>query len=70
MEIYDFDWRNKCVQKVISDLYPGSYVAQILCTGQSSTKGEIFEFLPVLEDSKNNKMQKLSSERLMIKIYQ
>ena len=69
IQIYDFDWRNKCTQKVISDLYPGSFIAQILCTGQSTTEGSKFEFLPVYNTSKNEQ-QRLSSERLAIDIFQ
>ena len=51
------------------DLYPGSYIAQILCQGQSSTTGETLEFLPVL-NLPGRQQQQLSSEKLRIQIYE
>ena len=67
--IYDLDWRGRCTEKVIPDLYPGSYIAQILCQGQSSTTGETLEFLPVL-NLPGRQQQQLSSEKLRIQVYE
>ena len=49
--IYDFEWRDNCQSTVHSGLYPGNFVAEILCTKQSVASNELLLFTSVYQDS-------------------